>query len=390
LRQKKEDKMKIYTIILLTLTMLVSCIADTTAQSADTSNRYGVGGSGNYAPYLGVDWFREWDHFHRPVAPNPPQRFWTVAKLDNRIGDCMPGTLSATRENIDAVFACDVAVIEGLVGEGYVGQIWEIGNEPNWYPYVLPQTYAYQFHLYYEFITGLDPTAQMMIGGISLYPGSWQNWLDGFTAAYVSEYGTSPPVDVWNCHPYDTFDTSAGTRAIAKIISFRNWLDGAGLDDKTFWITEFGKGNWLPEPEANIVAYIETVCGWLNDNAETNKIERWFWWGVLAGNNGMGANGLFSAGPYNRDTVTLAGDAYIALSGRVFVDGPEYSRDSTRATGTMRNPYASIDEAMNDSSPGTVIYNFQTGLETGVSPHKIYLPLVVFVSPLSANGNFDK
>lgn len=225
--------MKKITATFLTLAVLMFRGAGTTAQSADTSNRYGVGGSGNYAACLGVDWFREWDHFHRPVAPNPPQRFWTVGKLDNR-QDCMPGTLSATQTNIDAVFACDVAVIEGLIVEGYVGQMWEIGNEPNWHPYVLPQTYAYQFHLYHDLITGLDSTAQLMIGGITLYPGSWSNWLDSFIAAYASNYGTTPPIDVWNCHPYAAFDAQAGARAIAKIVSFHGWMDGAGLEDKTF------------------------------------------------------------------------------------------------------------------------------------------------------------
>lgn len=123
------------------------------------------------------------------------------------------------------------------------------------------------------------------------------------------------------------------------------------------------------------------MCGWLNENAGGYEVERWFWWGVLVGNNGMGANGLFSAGPYNRDTVTLAGDAYIALSGRVFVDGTEYERDSARAIGTMRNPYSSVDSAVNNSPPGSTIYDFQTRSETAVPPYRIYLPLIA-ISPI--------
>lgn len=377
------NKYKVTTalLILVVFTFVTgSCLADTASPaSANTGNRYGVGGSGNYANYLGLDWFREWEHFHRPVAPNPSRRFWTVGKLDNRVGDCHPGTLSATPANIDAVFACDEIIITDIVGEGYVGQMWEIGNEPNWHPYVTPANYARQFHMYHEFITDLDPTAQVMIGGITLYPGSWPNWLDSFVAIYVSDYGTTPPVDTWNCHPYDTFDAQAGMRAIAKIVSFRGWLDSADFGDEVFWITEFGKGNWQPEPEANIVAYIETVCGWLNEHADEYQIERWFWWGVLAGNSGMGANGLFSANPYSRETVTLAGDAYIAASGRVFVDGPGYECDSTREAGTMRNPYTSVDEAESCSQPGTVVYDFQTGTET-IVPFRCFLPLV-FDSP---------
>ena len=372
---------------MLRLIMLITMILSTCLGVVNTpgDNPYGVGGSGDYANYLGITWFREWDHYHRPVNPNPPRRFWTVGKMDNRTGDCCPGTLSATRANIDAVFACDMVIITEIIGEGYVGQAWEIGNEPNWYPYVTPANYAYQFHLYHEFITALDPTAKLMIGGITLYPGSWQNWLDSFVVAYVNDYGTSPPVDVWNCHPYDTFDGQAGVRTIAKIMAFRGWLDSAGFGDKPFWITEFGKGNWQPEPEQNIVAYIETVCGWLNENADEYKIERWFWWGVLTGYQGMGANGLFSAGPYDRDTVTPAGDAYIAVSGRVFVDGPGYTRDVSRALGTMRNPYDSVGEAMRCSQPGMVVYDFRDGTEASV-PFRLYLPLI-FDSPLGVPTN---
>jgi len=323
---------------------------------------YGVGGSGVYDDSLGITWFREWDHFHRPGYPNPVHRFWTVGKLDNRIGDCMPGTYSGSRVNIDKVFVCDVPIIEELIDEGYVGQIWEIGNEPNWYPYITSGRYAYQYHLYHEFITDLDHTAKLMNGGVSLYPGSWSNWLDGFMIIYEADYGEPPPVDIWGIHPYDTFDSQAGARTISKITTFHNWLsimDPGGV----IWITEFGKGNWTPEPEENIVTYIEVVCGWLNEHADEYRIERWFWWGVLTGYQGMGANGLFSAGPYDRDTITLAGDTYITLSGRVFVDSPEYERDHTRELGTMRNPYFSIHEAAQNVPDGTIIYDFQTSME---------------------------
>jgi hypothetical protein len=358
--------------MMLRTVLLVIVILSVCPSTVDTpsDNPYGVGGSGAYADYLGIAWFREWDHYHRPVSPNPVHRFWTVGKLDNRLGGCMPGTLSGSKENIDSVFACDVQVITEIVNEGYTGQVWEIGNEPNWYPYVTPENYAYQFQLYHEFITDLDSTAKLMNGGISLYPGSWVNWLDGF----LVYYNGSPPIDVWNIHPYDTFDTQAGARTISKIVSFHNWLNDIDPGG-TIWITEFGKGNWYPESEQNIVRYIEIVCGWLNEHAGEHEIERWFWWGILAGYQGMGANGLFSAGPYGRDTVTLAGDAYITASGRVFVDHPGYERDDTRTLGTMRNPYNTLDEAMSHSSPGMIIYDFQTGAETTVPIPTPVLPV---------------
>lgn len=372
---------------MLRLMMLVALVLSTCLGVVETpgDNPYGVGGSGDYADYLGITWFREWDHYHRPVSPNPAHRFWTVGKLDNRLGGCSPGTLSGSRENIDAVFTCDTPIITEIIDEGYIGQVWEIGNEPNWWPHVTPANYVYQYNLYHEFIIDLDPTAKLMIGGISLYPSNWVNWLDSFVSIYQNEYG-GVPLNIWGIHPYDTFDDRAGTRTIDEMIAFYDWLDNVDSDG-VIWITEFGKGNWQPEPEGKIVIYIEEVCGWLNEHAEEHNIERWFWWGVLQGPHGMGANGLFSAGPYNRETITLAGDMYIKLSGRAFVDDPGYTQDHTRILGSMRNPYASIDEAVSHSRPGTVIHDFRDGTEMTV-PFRIYLSLV-FDSPLRVSREGD-
>lgn len=269
---------------------------------------YGIGGGGRYDPQLGVEWWRDWDasYNYRPgVSGRPPYKMWTVGKIDNRI-DGPPASTDTSIENINAIFAYEKGKIASLINDGYTGNYWEVSNEPNWWPRFSPANYAYAYHLFCTYIKSLDPTAKCVLGGILTYDPNWQMWLDEFRLAYVTSYGQEPPIDVWGLHPFDTFDDRAGQRSIDMIISYSNYAPGV------IWITEFGKGNWQPEPEQNIVTYINTVTGWLNLRHRTYRVERWFWWGVLAGDAGMGANGLFSRSPYGYDTILPAGEAYLA------------------------------------------------------------------------------
>ncbi|MBI1876738.1 MAG: hypothetical protein HYR94_00585 [Chloroflexi bacterium] len=274
---------------------------------------YGVGGGGRYQPELDIEWWRDWDgsyNFRPGIDGRPPYKMWTVGKIDNRI-DGPPASFDTSIANSDSIFDYEKDKIASLVNEGYTGNYWEIANEPNWWPKFSPDNYAYTFHLFCTYIKILDQNAKCVLGSLTMYDSNWQNWLDEFRSTYISSYGQEPPIDVWGIHPYDTFDQMAGQRSINKIILFRNYLDNSGQVNAVIWITEFGKGNWQPEPEQNIVDYINTVTNWLNTHHRTYKIERWFWWGALAGDTGMGANGLFSRSPYSYDTILPTGQAYL-------------------------------------------------------------------------------
>jgi hypothetical protein len=194
---------------------------------------YGVGGGGNYADYLGTEWWTDWDasYNYPPVPPRPPNKVWVVGKFDNRLDG--PASGNCTVAKIDEIYAYEQAKIADLINGGYTGQYWAIGNEPNWYPKCSAADYVYQYGLYEAYIKGLDSTAVVMNGGINLFSMSyWQSWV-----ASAKNTGLDP--DVWNIHPYDWFDGQAAQRTINAIVAFHPYADS-----KPIVITEFGKGNW--------------------------------------------------------------------------------------------------------------------------------------------------
>jgi hypothetical protein len=282
------------------------------SQSAPTtgslSDMYGVGGGGTYDPTLSIHWWRDWDGSYNDlpgVNGRPANKMWTVGKIDHRV-DGPAGSNDTSRANIDQIFQYEKVRIQGLIQKGFTGQYWEIANEPNWAPYFVPADYAYEYHLFCGYIKSLNPTAKCLNGGLVLLATNWPQWLEEFRVAYNSSYGVDPPIDVWNIHPYGIFDQNAGNHVIDNIRQFRSIKPNGKI-----WITEFSSGGWTPVPEADLVKYINVVCGWLNQNYALYNIERWFWWGVLTGNQGMGSNGLFTASPYSQNTITPVGTAYL-------------------------------------------------------------------------------
>lgn len=275
-------------------------------------DQYGIGGGGAYDPELGVAWWRDWDasyNYPPGVGGRPPNKMWTVGKFDNRL-DGPPSATVIFTPTVDAVFAYEAPIIASLIiTGGYTGQVWEIGNEPNWYPYIYPGLYAYQYQLYYDHIKSLDPTARIMPGGIVpmgtmtfCFGHEWvEEWLDAFLAH-------DPAIDVWGLHPYAT--TFTPQASISEIEWFRAELDERGYGETPIWLTEFGWGNWSPHDPADIAQYAAGMGHWLNWHHGEQNIERWFWWGVLAGGQGMGSGGLFSAAPYSYETMTVVGSAY--------------------------------------------------------------------------------
>ncbi len=161
-----------------------------------------------------------------------------------------------------------------------VGQIWSIGNEPDWYPYFTAESYAVWYKKFYDKIKLLDPTAKIMVGGIHSpnpertphYASAfwnlrvdylWQDenkdlrgWTGAWRDAYKQKYGVYPQVDIWDIHVYPDDDvqqaygdpnnprasdfTSASQQAITNITYFRDYLDSIGEQDKPLWITEIG------------------------------------------------------------------------------------------------------------------------------------------------------
>jgi hypothetical protein len=254
--------------------------------------RYCVGGGGSYAPGFELP-YRDWDASYLTV--DPLKAMYTVGKVDNRLDGPQSDETSGT--NLEAIYQHEAPIITRLITNGLRGAVWEIGNEPNWRPYFMPAIYAAHYRRYEALIRGLDPSARLMIGGIAnLLP--YHDW--------INATGICP--DIWSIHPYSWPISAAAT--IRSILDFREFRPCG-----TIWITEFSSGGWARIDTGLLCNYMHEVCSWLNINAEAFNIQRWFWWGVLSGDCGMGDNGLFSGNPYCAETITELGREYFRLAG---------------------------------------------------------------------------
>lgn len=280
----------------------------------------GMGGScGLKYPYnLTINSFREWDHYHEPGTGEPDtlpsHRFWTWGKLDRPGGTpaglCMGGyNNNPDHATIDLIFNCDKPIIDEMVGK-YPGAMHGIGNEPNFAPTITVANYAYQFHKYERYIHSIDPTAQMLNGGITL-PVPWKIWTIEFIQKYQGLYGVKPPVDIWVIHPYAEGWPNGKTAALAGseyVKDFRVFLNNQGYENTSILIGEFSDASGT-NTEYQLARYAETFCDWIVANENTHNIVGWYWWG--SSNVAMGNAGLFDA---NRN-ITQVGEAYIKHCG---------------------------------------------------------------------------
>jgi hypothetical protein len=277
----------------------------------------GTGGSAWLrSPYnLLINSFREWDHYHEPGTgePNtlPSHRFWTWGKMnrppDFPAGKCMPGDWGAP--HIDEIFNCDRPIINDILTR-HTGAMHQVGNEPNFGPYLAPIDYAYQFNLYDQYIHSIDPTAQILNGGITNWK-DWQSWTTKFITEYLRLFGEKPPVDVWVVHPYALGFPDGELSALAGIkvvLAFRELLDNQGYKNTPIIIGEFSDAGGT-NPINELVLYAITFCDWIIKNRTDNNIIGWYWWG--SSTVAMGNAGLFDA---NRN-ITPVGEAYIAHCG---------------------------------------------------------------------------
>lgn len=100
----------------------------------------------------------------------------------------------------------------GSLVDSYPGVLWLVGNEVDRGPNpggnsvgqgdTFPQVYARAYYSVYHYIKDRDPTAQVAISGlVEVTPGRLQ-YLDIVWQSYLTLYGVSMPVDVWNMHLY--------------------------------------------------------------------------------------------------------------------------------------------------------------------------------------------
>jgi len=236
--------------------------------------------------------------------PDIAQRFYFEPFLSKTFFSGKP--LPRQQEIIERVFAAESKWIHDQIEEArQYGAVWEIGNEPNWFPLLRPEQYAAIYARYYRQIKKYDPAAKCMIGGLfltealdnpqeiilagipvffgnlrndlatfvaaSLFQTSTAAWFEAFRAALPAEV----KVDIGNFHVYPmraqdpTFKISDAQPHIERLAaSFKS----SGIE--TIWVSEFGNIDWRrTEAEA------AKVCWELSNyfKANTVGIQRWFW-----------------------------------------------------------------------------------------------------------------
>src|SRR5205807_2260793 len=118
--------------------------------------------------------------------------------------------------------------ISKIVGR-YRGKVvyFELGNEPNLNPRFKddPQQYAKALDLAYSALKLANPTAKLVIGGLTLSEGA-----DVDYAQELSNFGAPSNFDVMNWHTYDS----------KTIVGYLFSKIRAEMPNKPIWITEMG------------------------------------------------------------------------------------------------------------------------------------------------------
>jgi hypothetical protein len=124
-------------------------------------------------------------------------------------------------------------------------EVWEIWNEPNtalfWTPAPDADAYAALIKRSARVIRGVDPDAQIMVGGMFATPQS-----DGAIVSYdflkqiYAHKGVADAVDIVGVHPYAPDVKSV----VDQLDGTRKAIDEAG-DDASLWVTEMG---WSSDP----------------------------------------------------------------------------------------------------------------------------------------------
>ena len=234
------------------------------------------------------------------------------------------------------------------------GAYWIIGNEPDVVVQdnVTPQRYAELYHRLYTFIKARDPTARIVIGGVSQPTPLRLAYLDIVLETYHERYGRPMPVDVWNIHAfilreerdswgigippgmsddlairYEVEDHADMAIFRQNIVNFRAWMAERGYADRPLVVSEYGflmphDFGFPPEEVAEFMtASFDYFLSARNESgypADDHRLVQWWFWFVFHdGQDEFSASFLYdrSAGQ-----LTPLGEAYVAYLNAVAPD----------------------------------------------------------------------
>ncbi|MBC7234516.1 MAG: DNRLRE domain-containing protein [Chloroflexi bacterium] len=215
--------------------------------------------------------------------------------------------------------------------EANPGAIWVIGNEPDGRApdacdQRTPDEYARIYKRFYDFIKGVDPTAQVAFGPIIQATPVRIQWLNLTWEAYRSRYGTDMPVDVWTVHNqivkeapdqgadippgcdpalgrnYGIQDNDNLALFIEHMVRMRQWMKNHGQRNKPLYLTEYGV--LQPEYEGftsdRINEYMDATFTWMLHATDPSLgmpddgnrlVQRWAWFALNVPQGRLGQQG---------------------------------------------------------------------------------------------------
>ena len=194
-------------LLFLGLWSLLSPKPTLQAQETQPINcRYGANNltamsSNQWIPTLGAGWWIDFSWEPQGLAvPSASEHYPQIRLRQNRVGDTFLPTYVVTPALDFSEDGLGTAVINNP------GHIWIVGNEPDVdnlaQDSMMPQMYAQAYYDIYHYIKGLDATAQIANGGLSMITPGRLQYLDIVWDTYQTLYGQPMPVDVWNMHLY--------------------------------------------------------------------------------------------------------------------------------------------------------------------------------------------
>ncbi len=266
------------------------------------SARFGVTG-GIEAAEMAYDAGMPFSHLlNWHVEVTPPQQdyiFWQMVRLGEE------GIRDTNWDQIDEAIKANP------------GSYWLVGNEPDvkWQDNVTPARYAELYHEVYSFIKERDPSAQLVIGGVSQPTPLRRAYLDIVLDSYQSKFGESMPIDIWNVHAftlreeadswgvdippgmegqtgilYEIEDHNNVAILRQNLIDFRAWMSERGYGDKPLVISEYGI--LMPEDYGFPIEVlgkfmIETFELFLTEvnetgyEADSGRLVQWWFWYIV-------------------------------------------------------------------------------------------------------------
>lgn len=226
------------------------------------------------------------------------------------------------------------------------GSFWVVGNEPDvrWQDNVTPQRYAEIYHDVYHFIKERDPSARLVIAGVSQATPLRRAYLDIVLDTYEARYGEPMPIDVWNVHAFvlreeadgwgvgipPGMDGADGTLYEIEdhanldvfrrnLIDFRAWMATRGYGDRPLVVSEYGillpaDYGFPPEVVAEFMLgtfdFFLTAANNTGYPADDGRlVQWWFWYSVY--DDGLYPSGNLFDLPARQ--LTLIGSAWKAF-----------------------------------------------------------------------------